>query len=76
MMPDLGQYAGWVLAAYGVTLLGLGAIVVASLVRAGRVRRQLEALEARRSPAPPREVTEEQGTEKGTGPGHRSGGTG
>lgn len=47
MMPDLGQYAVTVIGAYGVTLGGLGAIVALSLLRAARVRRRLEEVEAR-----------------------------
>jgi heme exporter protein D len=52
-MPDLGKYALWVLASYGVTLGLLMAITVLSLARAARVRRALAEIEdgraARRS---------------------------
>lgn len=51
MMPDLGHYAGWVLSAYAVTIAGLAAIVLGSILRAGRVRRQLAELEARQGRA-------------------------
>lgn len=50
-MPDLGAYAGPVLAAYGATLALLGLLVGLSLRRAGRVRRELAAVEARRKGA-------------------------
>ena len=44
MMPDLGKYADTVLSAYGVTLLLLAALVVATLWRGRRVRaRMIEA---------------------------------
>lgn len=48
MMPDLGSYAATVLGAYGVTIALLGGLVAASLLRAGRVRRDLARLEAAR----------------------------
>ncbi len=41
MMPDLGAYAGTVLAAYGVTFGLLAVLVLRSLRRAGQVRRAL-----------------------------------
>jgi heme exporter protein D len=47
MMPDLGRYVGTVLAAYGVTLALLGALVALSWWRATQVRRQLAELERR-----------------------------
>jgi heme exporter protein D len=46
-MPMLGPYTGTVLAAYAVTLALLGGLVAVSFWRAGRVRRALEAVEAR-----------------------------
>lgn len=49
MMPDLGKYAVWVLSAYGVSILLLIAIVLLTMARARRVRRKLEAAEARRN---------------------------
>ena len=47
MMPDLGKYADTVLSAYAVTILLLVALVWLSLRRAAKVRRALEAQEAR-----------------------------
>ena len=49
MMPDLGAYAHWVLAAYGVSLALLAAITVASIWQARRTRAALQALEADRA---------------------------
>ncbi len=49
MMPDLGKYAASVLSAYGVSLLLLAGIVLITWVRARRVRKKLEAAEARRA---------------------------
>ncbi len=46
MMPALGQYAGTVLAAYGVTLALLAGLVAVSLRRAERLRRALAETEA------------------------------
>ncbi|WP_439650085.1 heme exporter protein CcmD [Gymnodinialimonas mytili] len=48
-MPDLGQYVVEVLSAYGVALLLLAALVIASVWRARRVAQQLTEVEARRS---------------------------
>lgn len=48
MMPELGKYAGAVLGAYGLSLLLIAALVVLTLLRAGRVRRALAEVEARR----------------------------
>jgi heme exporter protein D len=47
MMPELGKYAVEVLSSYGVSLALLGGLGALSVVRAGRVRRQLAALEQR-----------------------------
>lgn len=47
MMPDLGKYADTVLAAWAGTLLLLAVLIVATLWRAARVRRALEAQEAK-----------------------------
>ncbi|WP_108815909.1 heme exporter protein CcmD [Loktanella sp. Alg231-35] len=44
-MPDLGQYAVEVLAAYGVSILLLSAIIAISWRRYVRVRAALEAVE-------------------------------
>lgn len=46
-MPDLGKYAVWVLSAYGAsTLLVLG-LVGLSLWQSVRMKRRLQAIEAR-----------------------------
>ena len=47
-MPDLAQYAGTVLGAYGAALLPIGALVLASALRARRVARALAAAESLR----------------------------
>ena len=47
MMPDLGRYAVEVLSAYAVSIALLAGIVVLSVARARRVRRELEEAEAR-----------------------------
>lgn len=49
MMPDLGAYALWVLAAYGISLALLAAIVAGSVWQARRTRAALQALEADRA---------------------------
>jgi heme exporter protein D len=46
-MVDLGTYAGPVLLAYGATFGLLTVLVVASVTRARRVKRDLAAMEAR-----------------------------
>ncbi len=46
-MPELGKYAVAVLASYGVSLALLGMLSAISLMRARRVRQQLEMLERR-----------------------------
>lgn len=48
-MPDLGKYAATVLAAYGASLVLLAGIVLATVLRGRRVRRQLRDAEARRN---------------------------
>ncbi len=48
-MPDLGKYAVTILSAYGVTIVLLAGIILASLVRARQTKRQLAELEARRN---------------------------
>jgi len=48
MMPDLGKYAGEVLAAYGVTALLIAGLLAVSLLQAARARRALAETEARR----------------------------
>ncbi|SPJ23748.1 heme exporter protein CcmD [Palleronia abyssalis] len=47
-MPDLGKYALEVGLAYGASAVLLLALVGLSVLRAARVRRQLEKVEARR----------------------------
>lgn len=49
-MPELGKYAAEVLWSYGLTLGLIGALVVWSLLRGGRVRRALDEAEARVKP--------------------------
>jgi len=44
-MPDLGKYAVEVLAAWGLTGLLLGVLVLASVLRARHTRRVLERIE-------------------------------
>ncbi len=46
-MPELGKYAVAVLSSYGVSLVMLGALGALSMMRARRVRRQLDVLEQR-----------------------------
>ena len=46
-MPDLGKYADAVLSAYAISILLLAAIVVVSVVKGRRVRREMRALEER-----------------------------
>lgn len=48
MMPDLGEYSGTVLSAYGVALVLLAVIILVTWVQARRVKRRLDAAEARR----------------------------
>lgn len=45
MIPDLGKYAVEVLAAYGVSLVVLMALIALSTQRARRVARDLRAVE-------------------------------
>ena len=47
-MPDLGRYAFEVSLAYGVSLTLLAVLLIASVIRARRVARDLEAAEGRR----------------------------
>ncbi len=47
MIPDLGKYAGAVLGAYGASILLLVGLVLASLWQARRMKRALDAVEAR-----------------------------
>ena len=43
----LGDYAVFVLAAYGVTIALVGGLVVQSVLRSARVRAELDAVERR-----------------------------
>ncbi|WP_323769901.1 heme exporter protein CcmD [Antarctobacter sp.] len=47
MMPELGKYAVTVLASYGVSLLLLLLLVVASVRRSRKVRADLQRIEER-----------------------------
>lgn len=44
-MPDLGKYAEAVLSSYAISLLLLGAIVLLSLYRSRRVKKELQDIE-------------------------------
>jgi len=48
-MPDLGKYAEIVLTAYAATIVLLAAIIVVSVLRSRKTKRQLAELEARRN---------------------------
>lgn len=48
-MPDLGKYAFTVLSAYGVSLAFLIGLIGITLRHSGRVRRELEAQEQRKT---------------------------
>ncbi|MDR9484037.1 MULTISPECIES: heme exporter protein CcmD [Sediminimonas] len=47
MMPDLGKYAEAVLSSYAISIALLAVLVIASVVRARRVKRDLESTEKR-----------------------------
>ncbi|MEJ6746716.1 MAG: heme exporter protein CcmD [Yoonia sp.] len=49
MMPDLGKYVTEVLLAYGVSIAILATLVAMSWRQSRRVRRDLEAAEARKN---------------------------
>lgn len=49
MMPDLGKYADTVLAAYGVSILLLLALIVFSILRGRKVRAEMDRVEQRAS---------------------------
>jgi heme exporter protein D len=51
MMPDLGQYAVYVLASYAVSLGLLAVIILASIFQARRIRARLEEVESRKDRA-------------------------
>ncbi|MDT8327662.1 MAG: heme exporter protein CcmD [Roseovarius sp.] len=45
MMPDLGKYAEAVLSSYAVSIALIIGLIVFSVMRANRVRKQLEQIE-------------------------------
>lgn len=45
MMPDLGKYADTVLSAYAVSIFLIVALVAVSMIRAGKVKNQLQEIE-------------------------------
>ena len=47
MLPELGKYAGAVLSSYAVSIALILALVLASIIRARRVKRELDEVEAR-----------------------------
>ncbi len=47
MMPELGKYAGAVLSSYAVAIGLIVALIVVSVLRARRVKRDLEEVENR-----------------------------
>ncbi|MEP2718216.1 heme exporter protein CcmD [Pseudophaeobacter sp.] len=47
MMPDLGKYSDTVLSAYAASLVLLAVLLVVTLWRGRRVRREMDALEQR-----------------------------
>jgi heme exporter protein D len=47
MLPDLGKYAYAVLSAYGASIVLLVGLVVISVVKGRRVRKQMQDVEAR-----------------------------
>ncbi|WP_412174847.1 heme exporter protein CcmD [Actibacterium sp. XHP0104] len=47
-MPDLGKYAGAVLGSYAVSLGLLAGLIILTLWRGARIKRQLAAMENRR----------------------------
>jgi heme exporter protein D len=47
MLPDLGKYAATVLAAYGTSIVLLVGLIVMSVTKGRRIRRQMQDVEAR-----------------------------
>lgn len=47
MMPELGKYAGAVLSSYAVSLVLLAVLVLLSLMRARKVKTELDQIENR-----------------------------
>ncbi|MBO6867726.1 MAG: heme exporter protein CcmD [Thalassococcus sp.] len=50
MMPELGKYAGAVLSSYAVSLVLLAVLVLLSLLRARKVKAELDQIENRSKP--------------------------
>ncbi|MGE4610740.1 MAG: heme exporter protein CcmD [Paracoccaceae bacterium] len=48
-MPDLGKYGDTILTAYTATIILVAAIVILSIMRARKVKKQLDELEASRN---------------------------
>jgi heme exporter protein D len=48
MIPELGKYAGTVLGAYAVSILLIVGLTGLSILRARKMKRELDALESRR----------------------------
>ncbi len=48
IMPDLGKYADTVTSAYAASILLVGVMVVATVLRGRKVRAEMEQIEARR----------------------------
>lgn len=48
-MPELGEYATTILSAYGAAIAILAVLIGAYLLRNARIRRALEAAEARKA---------------------------
>ncbi len=46
MLPDLGKYAGTVLSAYGASLFLLIGLLITTLTKGRRVRKQMQDVEA------------------------------
>lgn len=47
MLPDLGKYAATVLSAYGASITLLVGLVLLSVIKGRRVRKQMQVVEAR-----------------------------
>ncbi|SEK49727.1 heme exporter protein D [Roseovarius azorensis] len=45
MMPDLGKYAEAVLSSYALSIMLIAGLVAVSLIRARRVRKELQGIE-------------------------------
>lgn len=46
-MPDLGKYAEVVLSAYAVSVVLILGLIVASILRSNRIRRELQKVESK-----------------------------